>query len=177
MLILRSNDPEKPVETTMDLAGETFDITLLPLPLKDQIAVFAPFRKRRNVPNPVTGKMELVEYFDDKDDKADEIMNELLCKHLITFSGIAGADGRELDGSKKENKVLLGNVKVKDQEEIEVFEPETKERAVVLRPRIRHFRMLIFDKCNELADTIAEVSEKNLGRPHGGDLEKVMSIT
>ena len=161
MLILRSNDPEKPVETTMELLGERFDITLLPLPLKDQIAILAPFRKRRNVPNPVTGKMEMIEYFDDKDDKAEESMNELLCKHVITFSGIAGADGRELDGTKRENKILLGNVKVKDQEEIQVIDPETKERAIVLRPRVRNFRLLIFDKCNELADTIAEVSEKN----------------
>jgi hypothetical protein len=161
MLILRSNDPSKAVETTMELAGETFDITLLPLAIQDYAAAFAPFRRRRNVPNPVSGKMELVEYFDDTDQKAEKVAHELLDKVVIDFKGIAGPDGKELDGKVRENKILLGNVKVKDQEEVKVFEPETKEEAVILRPRTRYFRNLIFDKCQELAETIAEVAEKN----------------
>lgn len=160
MIRLKQNDPDVPVDTTMTLAGEEFPITLLPLPLKDQAAPFNRFRKRKNVPNPISGKMELVEYFDDKDPDFQKAAEDLLDRHVKTFSGIAGPDG-ELDGSQRANKVLLGSVKVDDFEEIRVIDPETKEEAVIPRPRTRYFRALIFDKCNELAETIAEAETKN----------------
>jgi hypothetical protein len=173
MIVLKKKDPGASVETTMTIAGTEFSITLLPLPLKDHMDAFAPFRKRKNVPNPISGRMEFMEYFDDKDDKYLKVAEDLLDKHVVNFKGVAipGADGQpvELDGTKRENKILLGSVKVEDFEEIRVIDPETKEEAVIPRPRMRYFRALIFDKCNELADTIAEAVEKNSETPSGAD--------
>jgi hypothetical protein len=160
MITLKQNDPGVPIETTMTLAGEEFPITLLPLPLKDQAAAFNKFRKRKNVPNPMSGKMELVDYFDDKDPDFQKAAEDLLDKHVVTFSKIAGPDG-ELDGSQRASKILLGSVRVDDFENIRVIDPETKEEAVIPRPRTRYFRSMIFDKCNELAETIAEAERKN----------------
>jgi hypothetical protein len=161
MITLKKNDPGKPIETTMTLAGEGFPITLLPMLLRDQVVAFAQFRKRKNVPNPVSGKMEMMDYFDDKDEGYLKVADDLLEKHVIDFHGIGLNPGEELDGTLRENKLLLGSVKVEDVEEVKILDPDTKEVAIILRPRMRYFRNLIFDKCSELAETIAETETKN----------------
>jgi hypothetical protein len=161
MITLKKNDPDKPIWTTMNLAGQDFEIELLPLLERDRVSAFSEFMKRKGLVNPISNKMDFVEYMDYKDPRWAKISDDLLDKHVRNFKGIGGNNREELDGTIRENKILLGSVKVEDIEEIEIIDPESKEKAIVPKKRERYFYQLIFDKCTDLANTIAEAETKN----------------
>jgi len=161
MIRIGRREAGKVVSTAMELAGQEFEIDLIPYEEKKQSEVLAKFRKTKNLVNPVSKRLEVITYFDDKDNSYQDVANELLDQLVRDFRGIGGLDGKALDGTKKENKVLLGSVQVKDVELIEIEDPDTKEKAIVKKPRTRIFRDMIFEKASELASTIAEAEEKN----------------
>ncbi len=70
-------------------------------------------------------------------------------------------NGNPLDGTVRENKLLLGSVKVEDVEDIEILD-EAGGKSYIKQKRIRFFRSLIFDKAMELAAVTAESEIKNL---------------
>jgi hypothetical protein len=150
----------KTITTEMTLAGETFEIDLLPITEDERLDVFKPFRKRRNVNNPITKQMEIVTYFDDNDPGFRKAADDLLCKVIANFRGIGDEKGLAIDGSLKENKLLLGSVKVQDIEEITVMD-ENNQTAVIKQPRQRYFRALILDKAVELSEAAVETEIKN----------------
>jgi len=150
----------KAITTEMTLAGETFEIDLMPLTEEERLNVFKIFRKRKNVVNPITKQMELVSYFDDNDLEFQKLADDLLCQVIVDFRGIGNGNGEPLDGTLRENKLLLGSLKVQDIEEISIVD-ESNQTAVIRQPRERYFRTLIFDKAVELSQAIVEAETKN----------------
>jgi hypothetical protein len=161
MIKLRRNEPNKSIIAEMTLAGETFKIELIPFSEQEQIKLFKPFRKTKNVVNPLTKRMEIIPYLDNSNVDYMKMSEDLLDKIVVNFWGIGGADG-ELDGSVRENKILLGSVQVDDVEDITVVDQDTGEKAIIKQPRTRKFSALIFDKASKLAGTIVEVETGNL---------------
>lgn len=161
MIKLKRRETGKPVITTMKLAGQPFEIEMLPLEEKERLKLLKPFLKSKYVHNPVSGKMDAVSYFDDADDKGEKVINDLLDSIVVNFSGVGDTDGKELDGSMRDNKILLGSVEVESIEEIVMEDPETKEKITINRPRKTLFRNLILDKAVELSKTMVEAEVKN----------------
>lgn len=178
MIKLKKRSAGVPVTVEMELAGEKFDMEIIPKPRSEQAEVLAEFKKTKTVPNPKTGRMEVVVYYDsDKatNDKYEKKANDLLDEIVSNFHGVGNSEG-ELDGTKRDNKILLGSVLVEDVEEIQI-EDESGEKAVIKQPRKRMFRQLIFDKSTELADVIAEAETKNSERLSPGSMETETDIT
>jgi hypothetical protein len=161
MIKLSKRQTEIPIEDTMRLADTEFPIELLPLDQKEFLKMMSPFRRRKNAFNPVTKQMDLQTYFDDDNPKYQQAIDDLMDKHIRNFKGISLDGETELDGTNRENKLLLCSVKVEDIEEIPMEDPETKEKAVIHQKRERFFSALILDKLFELAKVRAEVATKN----------------
>ena len=161
MIKIGRHEIGKAVITEMELAGQKFEIELLPCEAQEFIDVIAPCRRQKSVLNPLLKKMEMISYLDDNDEKYRAITDDLLDKLVVNFHGIGDKDGIPLDGTARANKILLGSVKVEDFEEIPIEDKETKEKAVLKQRRVRLFRALIFDRAVELAQTIAEAESKN----------------
>jgi hypothetical protein len=161
MIQLKQRDPDIPVETTMTLIGQEFGITLRPLPRKERVTAFAEVSKRKGLMNPVTNKMDFVDYFDYKDPKVREILDNLLDKCVIDFEDII-LNGATLDGKLRSSKIAVGSIKIEDVEEIKILDPDTGLTASIIpRPRTRYFSELILDKCEELAEISIEAETKN----------------
>lgn len=158
-----SRDLTVPVRTTMELGGIKFEIELLPFSEKEQFAIFREFRKMKKVLNPVSKTMELIPYLDfedGNDKKLDEKMEKELDRIVRNFWGIGDLEGNERDGTLKENKLLLGSIKVEDFEEIPI-EDDTGGKAIIKQKRTRRFSALIFNEAARLAETIIETEIKN----------------
>jgi len=160
MINIKKHQPGTPIVTEMELAGTTFEIELVPQTDKENWEVFKPFRKRKNIYNPVTKNMETQTYLDDADPEFAKIADDRLDKVVRNFRGIA-VDDVELDGTRRENKLLLGSVQVEDTEDIEIEDAATGERAVIKQKRVRSFRQLIFEKAAQLGKATAEAATKN----------------
>lgn len=160
MITIKRRDLALAVKTTMELAGETFEIELLPLEEQERLKIFEPFMKRKYVNNPITKKMDEVSFFQDDNEELKKKADDLLDKHVINFYGIGDKDG-PLDGSIRENKLLLASLEVDDIEEIPFEDPQSKEIVVIKKPIKTLFRAKILDKCVELSKTIAEAEGKN----------------
>jgi hypothetical protein len=151
----------KPIETTMKIGETEFQIELLPLPRKNFWKAMSEFRKRKNAFNPVTKIMDLQTYFDEDNPKYQDAIDNMIDKHVINFKGISVDGETEIDGTLKENKLLLASLTIEDIEEIPVEDPETHEKAVITQKRERLFRTLIIDKLLDLAKTKVETEVKN----------------
>lgn len=160
MIKLRKPSAEKVVTTTMKLAGEEFEIDLVPLTEEDRLNIFRKFRKKKSIHNPVTRAMEMLTYFDDDDAGFQKAADELLCKIIVDFRNIADVNGVPFDGKLEENKMLLGSVKVDYIEDITVVD-ESGQTAIIKQPRERYLRASIIDKAVELSSTVAEAEAKN----------------
>jgi len=161
MIKIKKPKLNKVVTTEMTLEGEIFEIDLMPLPEEERLKMFRPFLKRKNVQNPFSKQMEITTYMDYNDEAFANVADNLLDHVVINFRGIADEKGSPLDGSLRENKILLGSIKVNDIEEITLVD-ENGQSATMHQPRERFFRTLIIDKAVELAQAIAEVERKNL---------------
>lgn len=161
MIVIKKRDPNVPVRTTMELAGQSFDIELLPLTAKDRLEIFKPFEKRKYIPNPVTQLMNEVSYFQDDKGEFKTKREDLIDKHVINFWGIGENENTPLDGSKRENKLLIASIVVDDVEDIRVEDPQTKEIVVIKNHTKRNFGEKILDKCVELSKAIVEAETKN----------------
>lgn len=161
MIKLNRPNVDAPIETTMTLAGVEFPITLIPLDQKYYLKRMSGFRKRKNAYNPVSKTMDLQTYFDDDDPEYQRVVEDILTEHIVNFKGISLDGTTELDGTIKENKVILINVRVQDFEVLEWEDDATKEKGKFKQPRDRYFSGLILDKLFELAKIRAEVSGKN----------------
>jgi hypothetical protein len=161
MIKINKPDTSKAVDDVMTLNGTEFPITLLPLEQKDFFKKFNAFRRRKNAYNPVTKLMDLQTYFDDEDPKYISTVEDLLDAHVLNFHGISIDGETELDGTKRENKILLGSIRVEDNEDIPLEDPQTKEKVIITQKRERPFSALIFDKCMELAKVTAKAEIKN----------------
>lgn len=160
MIKIGKRDPKVAVRTTMALEGQEFDIELIPLPEEERLQIFSPYVKRKYIHNPVTKKMDEVSYFQDEEGEMKKKSDDLLDKHIVNFWGVGTKDG-PLDGSLRENKLLLASIEVDDIEEIPVEDPQTKEVVVIRKPIKTIFRAKILDKCVELSKTIVEAETKN----------------
>lgn len=160
MIKIKRKQLDVPVTVDMELSGVPFEIELLPLPQKEWIRILEPFRRRKSVLNPSTSKMEITNFTDEDSVKYMEVTDDLLDRLIRNFRGIAGENDKELDGTLKENKLLLGSIKIEDVEEIQI-QDEAGDKGVIRRPRTRMFRQLIFEKATELADTTVEAERKN----------------
>ena len=167
MIKIKRKQLDMPVTVDMELSGVSFEIELLPLPQKEWIRILEPFRKRKTVLNPSTNRMEIASFTDEDSEKYMEVTDALLDRLVRNFRGIAGENDQELDGTLKENKLLLGSVKIEDMEEIQI-QDEAGDKGVIRRPRTRMLRQLIFEKATELADTTVETERKNSGTPQDG---------
>lgn len=160
MIKIKKPKPDKVITTEMTLAEETFEIDLMPITEEERIEAFKPFRRRRSVENPRSKQMELVTFFDDDNPGFKRTAEDLLCKVVVNFRGIGDADGNSIDGTVRENKILLGSLKIKDIEDISVVD-ENGQAAFIKQPRERYFRALILDKAVELSQATAEAETKN----------------
>jgi hypothetical protein len=145
----------------MTLAGQEFEIELLPLDQRDFRKAMSPFSKRKNAYNPVTKTMDLQSYFDDDDPEYQKAIDDLMDKHIKNFWGISVDGETQLDGTVRENKLLLGSIRVEDKEVIEFEDQATKEKGVFKQKRERFFSALILDKLFDLAKVRAESASKN----------------
>lgn len=160
-----------PVVTEMELAGQRFEIELLPTDDMQLFEDFKPFRKTKPVLNSYTKKMEQFTYLNEDDPAFLKVAEKRLLKIVNNFWGIAGNDGVELDGTKDENKLLLGSVQIEDTEDINV-EDGAGGTAVIKQPRVRPFRTLIFEKAAELGKAVAEAEIKNSVTSQPGIVEQ-----
>lgn len=163
---LTRNESGKSIRTEMELAGGKFEIELLPCPEKEWWKQFLPFSKTKNIPNVLTKAMNMLEYFDTKDPGYEKLVEDLLDKHVINFWGIE-VNGKLLDGSLRENKLLLGDFKIEDDEIIEYTDGEGKKGRFVQK-RERYFRILIIEKIHDLARLKSEAETKNSVPSPGG---------
>ncbi len=161
MIKLKKHQTNTPVVTEMELAGCKFEIELTPIEPSEVVKLFTKFRKWRNVYNPISKQMEIQHYIDDTDPEYLSFTDNLLDKIVKNFKGISDENGNPLDGTVRENKLLLGSVKVEDVEDIEILD-EAGGKSYIKQKRIRFFRSLIFDKAMELAAVTAESEIKNL---------------
>ena len=169
MIKIKKPKTDKAITTDMTLAGETFEIDLMPLTEEERLNIFKTFRKRRNILNPISKQMEVISYFDDDDPKFQKAADDLLDKVIVDFRGLGEEENPDnptgklipLDGTLRENKLLIGSVKVKEIEEIPIVD-ENGQTANIKQPRERYFRTLILDKAVELSQATAEAETKNL---------------
>ena len=101
MIKIKRKQLDMPVTVDMELSGVSFEIELLPLPQKEWIRILDPFRKRKNVLNPSTNRMEIASFTDEDSEKYMEVTDALLDRLVRNFRGIAGENDQELDGTLK----------------------------------------------------------------------------
>ena len=160
MIKIQKAKPDEAVTVEMTLAGETFEIDLMPITDEERINAFKAFRKRKQLYNPLSKGMELVSYFDDEDPAFRKAADDLLDKIIVDFRGVGDAEGNPIDGKLLENKLLLGSISVEDVEEIPVVD-ESGATSIIRQARKRLLRALIVDRAVALSQATAEVDEKN----------------
>jgi|WetSurMetagenome_2_1015567.scaffolds.fasta_scaffold00088_42 hypothetical protein len=160
MIRIKETVEGRAVTCEMELAGDTFEIDLMPISQEDRASVFKLLRKHKQLVNPVTKAMELVPYFDDQDPAIQKAFDDLLDRVIVNFRGIGDSDGNPLDGTIRANKILLGSIKVKDVEDIAVTD-ESGAVTTFKQPRERYFKSLIIDKAIEVGSAFAESDSKN----------------
>ena len=161
MIKLNRPQTDVAIETMMTLAETEFPIELVPIDQKEYVRKMGQFRRRKNAYNPVTKTMDLQTYFDDDNPEYQKSVEDLLVDHIKNFKGVSLDGITELDGTLRENKLLLMNVRVEDYEVIEFEDKATKDKAEFKQKRDRYFSGLILDKLFELSKIRAETSTKN----------------
>lgn len=161
MIRIFSHEPGTPVVVPMELAGQKFDMELIPDDGKELEDLLKTFRKRKNVHNPITKQMEIHTYYEEDDEKVKAAFEDRLDRLVKNFWGIGDRDGNPIDGTIRANKIRLANVRVEVSENVEIVDPISKDTGIVLVKTTKRFREIIFEKIIELASTTAEADLKN----------------
>lgn len=159
--IKRPREAGKTVSTTIEVGNKQLQVELIPLPEREYSTAFQPFRKSKQITDPVSKRPVLVPYFDETNLKFLEVADDLLDKHWVGFADVEDENGRPVEVTKA-NKLMLGSIKISATEQIKLTDANG-EIMLMDNPVEKTLRMIIIDKCSELSRATVEEEIKNSG--------------